>query len=139
MPWEAWSGRAYFHRLCRFRESDVHNLLEALAKDPRISAEFKIQYIDWSPKPATVEKQHESAQSGDYVEHMHIIRDTDIHISGGGTGQMYQTFLPDNAVHIGVSTLMSNGENDFMEEYMAEGTPHLRSLFFRNNKDRTAP
>jgi len=92
--------------------------------------DFQIRFVDWTkPRPGL----HQSMQSGNLIEHLEILSQADIHMSAGGTGQMYQHFLPDGAVHInlGGGHLQNHGENQgFMEEYMAEGAPYLRALYY---------
>lgn len=105
----------------------MEELSKHLQEDPRLS-DFSFQFIDWSPHS---EHHDPYAHPGDFVDHMHVIHDTDIHVSGPGTGAMYQTFLPDNAVNIN----MGEGHGghffpSFMEEYMGEGSPYIRSLYF---------
>merc|ERR1712151_1442003 len=67
-----------------------------------------------------------AVQIGDFRGHINTISETDVHISSPGTAQMYQTFLPDGAVHIN----MGDGDGSYMEEYMAEGSPYLRALYY---------
>jgi len=91
---------------------------------------FEIEEVDWSPgvhaRPNT---NWESMQTGDFKHHMEIIRSTDIHISGPGTAQMYQNFLPDGAIHINMGCSFDRSYG-FMEEYMAEGAPYFRALYY---------
>jgi len=106
--------------------------LRKMAKPGGLLEDFEINYVSWSPNA-----KHPDMQTGNFTRHMEIIRQTDIHVSGPGTGQMYQTFLPDGAVHVNLGQLITGGDfclkckvmQGFMEEYMAEGAPYLKVLF----------
>ena len=73
-----------------------------------------------------------------------ILRTMDIHVTGPGTGQFYQTFLSDGSVTInlgGVGTMKEGNRSihytKFMEQYITSGTPYLKGLFYPIN-ERTA-
>jgi hypothetical protein len=64
----------------------------------------------------------------------------DIHITGPGTGQLFQTFLPDGSVTInlgGVGWYTHENKRtafaSFMEEYVAAGTPYIKGLYYPIN------
>ena len=64
-----------------------------------------------------------------------------IHLSGPGTGQMYQTFLADGAVHINLGgirpaehTMVEGAYTSFLEQYMTSGTPYIKGLYYPINE-----
>jgi len=114
--------------------NQYRDLVNALVKETKHGlSDFSIEQVDWSPtkqKSANqAQSSFDSVQNGDFKRHMEIIQATDIHISGPGTAQMYQTFLPDGAVHINMGS--STGRMfGFMEEYMAEGSSYFSALYY---------
>jgi len=78
-----------------------------------------------------------SANNSTMMMHLRLLRDMDIHITGPGTGQMYQTFLSDGSVNInlgGLADVKQNTTRDkytsFMEQYMTAGTPYIKGLYY---------
>ena len=72
---------------------------------------------------------------------LRILRSMDIHVTGPGTGQMYQTFLPDGSVTINLGGIESYNQSNktviytsFMEQYMTAGTPYIKGLYYPINK-----
>lgn len=72
---------------------------------------------------------------------LRLVRKMDIHVSGPGTGQMYQTFLPDGSVTInlgGVSVMKDANKTikyaQFMEQYLAAGAPYMKGLYYPINE-----
>lgn len=72
---------------------------------------------------------------------LRILRSMNIQITGPGTGQMYQTFLPDGAVNINLGGIESYNQSKgiihyttFMEQYMTSGTPYIKGLYYPINK-----
>ncbi|CAF1525658.1 unnamed protein product, partial [Adineta steineri] len=70
-----------------------------------------------------------------------LFRTIDIHVTGPGTGQMYQTFLPDGSVNINLGGLQElrreHGNITFttyMEQYMTSGAPYLKGLYYPINE-----
>jgi len=115
----------------------VEPFVKALRAEKALT-DFDFRFVSWSP-PKDGVKQSDSLQNGEFREHMKIISSTDVHISGPGTGQMYQTFLPDGAIHINLG-MGKNSDADgkrpaYMEEHMAEGAPHIRALHYRRPLD----
>jgi len=106
------------------RFGGLHELLADLKKLGSMK-DFDIRVISWS------KTQQRSKQSGNITEHLDIISHTDVHMSGPGTGMMYQTFLPEGAVHINLGAGGGSAFAGYMEEYMAEGAPYLRALYYR--------
>jgi hypothetical protein len=65
----------------------------------------------------------------------------DIHVTAPGTGQMYQTFLPDGSVVINLGGVSWLREGDrtiqfthFMEQYLVAGAPYLKGLYYPINE-----
>jgi len=109
------------------RFPDLEQLVHALKSEARPGGDldgFELNYVAWSPG-----KARNDMQTGNFTRHMEIIAATDIHVSGGGTGQMYQTFLPDGAVHLALGENREDTQG-FMEEYMTEGAPYLKALYY---------
>jgi hypothetical protein len=79
-----------------------------------------------------------------FVAQLKIVRRMDIHITGPGTGQMYQTFLSDGSVNVnlgGISeeTLKNTGQHypSYMEQHMTSGTPYIKGLYYPINERAT--
>ena len=77
----------------------------------------------------------------DFVAQLKLLRDMDIHITGPGTAQMYQTFLPDGSVTINLGRLRKISSQNrsilypsFMEQYMTAGTPYIQGFYYPINK-----
>lgn len=75
------------------------------------------------------------------MAHLELLQDMDIHITGPGTGQMYQTFLSDGSVHINLGGLRHRKESvkiknytSFLEQYMTAGTPYIKGLYYPINE-----
>ncbi|CAF1466041.1 unnamed protein product [Adineta steineri] len=76
-----------------------------------------------------------------FMAQLRLFRTIDIHVTGPGTGQMYQTFLPDGSVNINLGGLQElrreNGNRTFttyMEQYMTSGAPYLKGLYYPINE-----
>ena len=72
---------------------------------------------------------------------LRILRNIDIHITGPGTGQFYQTFLPDGSVTINLGMLGKYEHRgkipwyaSFLEQYVAAGTPYIKGLYYPINE-----
>ncbi|CAF0975513.1 unnamed protein product [Adineta steineri] len=77
----------------------------------------------------------------DFIAQLNILRKMDIHITGPGTGQMYQTFLSDGSVSINLGGLRPWGlENtpkayaSYLEQHMTSGTPYIKGLYYPINE-----
>ena len=74
---------------------------------------------------------------------LRVLRNIDIHITGPGTGQMYQTFLSDGSVNINLGGMnpykkenTSIAYPSFLEQYVTAGTPYIKGLYYPINKRR---
>ncbi|CAF4462938.1 unnamed protein product [Rotaria socialis] len=79
----------------------------------------------------------------DFMAQLRLLSDIDIHITGPGTGQMYQTFLSDGSVTINLGKLKNTSYQkpmttyaSFMEQYMTAGTPYIKGLYYPINERR---
>ncbi|CAF5183200.1 unnamed protein product [Rotaria magnacalcarata] len=79
----------------------------------------------------------------DFMAQLRLLSDMDIHITGPGTGQMYQTFLSDGSVIINLGKLKNTSYQQpmttyasFMEQYMTAGTPYIKGLYYPINERR---
>ena len=77
----------------------------------------------------------------DFIAQLKLVQQTDIHICGPGTGQMYQTFLSDGSVHINLGGIrpwglenMQEAYTSYLEQYMTSGTPYIKGLFYSINQ-----
>lgn len=77
----------------------------------------------------------------DFLAQLRLMRTMDIHITGPGTGSMYQTFLPDGSVVVNVGGLQPLTSEDrnimyttYMEQYMTSGAPYLKGLYYPINE-----
>jgi hypothetical protein len=76
-----------------------------------------------------------------FMTQLRLMRTMDIHITGPGTGQMYQTFLPDGSVVVnvgGLQPLIPENRNitytTYLEQYMTSGAPYLKGLYYPINE-----
>ncbi|CAF4621293.1 unnamed protein product [Rotaria sp. Silwood2] len=76
-----------------------------------------------------------------FIGQLKILRKMDIHITGPGTGQMYQTFLSDGSVTINLGGVKPRGlvntENmysSYLEQHMTSGTPYIKGLYYPINE-----
>ncbi|CAF2062849.1 unnamed protein product [Rotaria magnacalcarata] len=79
----------------------------------------------------------------DFMAQLRLLSDMDIHITGPGTGQMYQTFLSDGSVTINLGKLKNSSYQrstttyaSFMEQYMTAGAPYIKGLYYPINERR---
>jgi hypothetical protein len=85
---------------------------------------YNLKYVDWG---------NVGEKPNNFGAHLEVLRNTDIYISGPGTGMMYAPFLPDQAVFVALGALNErNGARwvTYMEEYVCEGTPFIRALYY---------
>ncbi|CAF1191207.1 unnamed protein product [Adineta ricciae] len=76
-----------------------------------------------------------------FMAQLKLLRQMDIHITGPGTGQMYQTFLSDGSVSINIGGIRPHGVHDtskaytsFLEQHMTSGAPYLKGLYYPINE-----
>ncbi|CAF4871394.1 unnamed protein product [Rotaria sp. Silwood1] len=76
-----------------------------------------------------------------FIAQLKLLRQIDIHITGPGTGQMYQTFLSDGSVTINLGGIKPRGlENSteayssYLEQHMTSGTPYIKGLYYPINE-----
>jgi hypothetical protein len=76
-----------------------------------------------------------------FIAQLKILRQMDIHITGPGTGQMYQTFLSDGSVTINLGGLrpwgLENTEKaytSYLEQHMTSGAPYIKGLYYPINE-----
>ncbi|UJR20031.1 hypothetical protein I4U23_023165 [Adineta vaga] len=74
-------------------------------------------------------------------QHLQLLQNVDIHITGPGTGQMYQTFLSDGSINInlgGLHYIKHNMTYDkypvFMEQYVTSGISYIKGLYYPMNE-----
>ena len=106
--------------------------------DRVVSENDSIQFIDWS--------KHS------FSEQLEIIRNTDIHISGPGTGMLYMPFLKDGAVNVNLGymersqtntsrpNIRINGRRSdfvfpgFMEQAVCAGADYVSTIYYDRYK-----
>ncbi|CAF2093410.1 unnamed protein product [Rotaria magnacalcarata] len=76
-----------------------------------------------------------------FIAQLKLLRQMDIHITGPGTGQMYQTFLSDGAVSINLGGRLPWGAEktkrafaSYLEQYMTSGAPYIKGLYYPINE-----
>jgi hypothetical protein len=118
----------------RFSSRDCMTIVSAFEYVfPNISGRF----VDWG-------------KVNGFRAQLEIISDTQIHLSGPGTGMMYQTFLPDGAVHVNLGNCAlynfqtsvwgallsliypnySKASPGYMDQCMVASTPYHRALYY---------
>jgi hypothetical protein len=82
-----------------------------------------------------------SSNNSKMMGHLRLLQDMNIHISGPGTGQMYQTFLSDGSVNINLGglsyikqSITRENYTSFLEQYMTSGTPYIKGLYYPINE-----
>ncbi|CAF4851693.1 unnamed protein product [Rotaria sp. Silwood1] len=103
---------------------------------PNVSFNLKSTPID--SRSATYE-----LIDNNFIAQLRILRDMDIHVTGPGTGQMYQTFLSDGSININLGGLNPYKKEttpiaypSFLEQYVTAGTPYIKGLYYPINKRR---
>ncbi|UJR20090.1 hypothetical protein I4U23_023222 [Adineta vaga] len=78
-----------------------------------------------------------------FIAQLRVVRQMDIHITGPGTGQMYQTFLSDGSVNINLGGMNPYKKEttpiaypSFLEQYVTAGIPYIKGLYYPINKRR---
>ena len=118
----------------RFSSRDCLTIVSAFEYVfPNISGRF----VDWS-------------KVGGFRAQLEVISDTQIHLSAPGTGMMYQTFLPDGAIHVNLGNCALNIfqtsvwgallsliypdyskiSPGYMDQCMVASTPYHRALYY---------
>ncbi|CAF0762674.1 unnamed protein product [Adineta ricciae] len=76
-----------------------------------------------------------------FASQLRTVRQMDIHVTGPGTGQMYQTFLSDGSVTVNLGGLrsktlknVSGFYTSFLEQHVTSGTPYIKGLYYPINK-----
>eukprot|EP00045_Choanoeca_perplexa_P005975 m.50116 g.50116 ORF g.50116 m.50116 type:complete len:651 (-) comp13394_c0_seq1:148-2100(-) len=73
-----------------------------------------------------------------FAKQLEVLGSSDIYITGPGTGMMLAPFMPDGSVVINLLSQRKCYGRTWphpMEEYILEGSPHLRALYY-NGKER---
>ena len=78
-----------------------------------------------------------------FIAQLRVLRDISIHITGPGTGQMYQTFLSDGSVNINLGGMNPYQKEttpiaypSFLEQYVTSSIPYIKGLYYPINKRR---
>eukprot|EP00053_Salpingoeca_punica_P017501 m.168789 g.168789 ORF g.168789 m.168789 type:complete len:562 (-) comp17224_c0_seq10:643-2328(-) len=106
----------------RFNESEVA-LLKGLAQSYRASeSHIKLTYLDYG-------------RIQPFSSQLAVLATIDCYITSGGTGLMPHVFLPEGAIVINLGECKDQivpaiGIPLFMEQYMAEGAPYQRALYY---------
>lgn len=115
---------------------------------------IRVSYLDYAHLPDTTNSSvlcnksqimypHDTNKPAEskFTLQLGLLRKMDIHITGPGTGQFYQTFLSHGAVtiNLGGVAMMTEGNRTikyttFMEQYVTGGTPYIRGLFYPINE-----
>tara|TARA_B100000963_G_scaffold359556_1_gene387202 strand:- start:95 stop:1750 length:1656 start_codon:yes stop_codon:yes gene_type:complete len=101
----------------------LERTVQQLQRDPRL-ADFDVRFVNWSPLAKTA-----SHHTGVFADHIKLIAQTDIHVSGPGTGMLYKTFLQNGAIDVNLGELGTFP--NYMDEYIVEGSPYLKALYYR--------
>jgi len=124
----------------RFTKTDTKAIEEAMkeinqSKFPLINVTY-IYYDRIEAQTSNVTSLPEFIDNN-FIAQLKLIQQMDIHISGPGTGQMYQTFLSDGAVHINIGGLRGDKNasyTSYMEQYVTSGTPYIKGLYYPMNE-----
>jgi hypothetical protein len=70
-----------------------------------------------------------------------VVRQMDIHLSGPGTGQFYQTFLSDGSININLGGIRPPGlekteqaYTSYFEQHLTSGAPYIKGLYYPINE-----
>lgn len=89
----------------------------------------RMQYIMWGVTGTEEKRTSPSPPTEAFIDQLRLVSKTDIYLSSPGTAIMYQHFLPDGAVVINMGEDPALPRH-FMEEYMTEGAPYIRALYY---------
>ena len=126
-------------------KSEIHAAIDEINDDTRIRRNtmtwdqtdskqplIQITYLDFRLLVSDAESIRKQ-----FVSHLQFMSTADIHVAGPGTGQMYQSFLPDGSVHINLGGVrlasdrnISMNFTSFLEQYMTAGTPYIKGLYY---------
>lgn len=107
--------------------SAERSVMEDVIKRSKEFPNISVRYVDWSTLKTTKDQ-------------IKMVADTDVYVSGPGTGLMLSTFLNDGSVVLNLGQMVSGTVNQrveygnpfpsYMEEYIVAGSPHLRALYY---------
>ncbi|CAF1187045.1 unnamed protein product [Adineta ricciae] len=134
----------------RFHNDDIQQIQNAIAEINNYTHSFNkkqqqqplihISYLHYEDVPLR-NLTPSLFQDNKFIAQLRLLRQMDIHISAPGTGQMYQTFLPDGSIHINLGGLKPDGLDktkqvftSFGEQYMTSGTPYIKGLYYPINE-----
>lgn len=116
-----------------------HNL--TLLESPLLRLNYVYYPLISLHENGSLQLNHFQNHSNGMFSHLLLIDQTDIHITGPGTGQFYQTFLRPGSVHInlgGISYVNPNDTNtnytSFLEQYLTSGTPYIKAIYYPINQ-----
>ncbi|CAF4885284.1 unnamed protein product [Rotaria sp. Silwood1] len=146
--------RNAMNQINNYTNSHINKTLEEIKKLPHpLIRVFYINYrnikakINISSKikstPSDSRLSTYDLLDNDFIAQLRILRDMDIHITGPGTGQMYQTFLSDGSVNINLGGMNPYRKEttpiaypSFLEQYVTAGIPYIKGLYYPINKRR---
>mmetsp|Transcript_7304 Transcript_7304/g.18146 ORF Transcript_7304/g.18146 Transcript_7304/m.18146 type:complete len:984 (+) Transcript_7304:71-3022(+) len=105
----------------RYSDKEKSAIMDVIKRSRGLS-NVSIRFIDWSTLK-TVRDQ------------LQVVSDTDIYVSGPGTGIMFSSFLNDGSIVINLGEKRLQESDVFpipayMEEYISAGSPHVRALYY---------
>jgi len=120
-PFEKRRLRANIFDNKRYSDKERMAIVDVIKRSSSLS-NVSVQFIDWSTLKTTRDQ-------------LQVVSDTDIYISGPGTGIMFSSFLNDGSIVINLGSKRLEHSDVFpipsyMEEYIAAGSPHVRALYY---------
>ncbi|CAF4450192.1 unnamed protein product, partial [Rotaria sp. Silwood2] len=102
---------------------------------------LNLSSIQINSTPFNFQSSTYELSENDFIGQLKIFRQMDIHITGPGTRQMYQTFLSDGSVTINLGGIRPFGTENterayssYLEQYMTSGTPYIKGLYYPINE-----
>lgn len=107
----------------RYSKRELSEIMDAITQVSLMrSVNVDVSFVDWS-------------EVGDVRAQIQAVADTDIYISGPGTGLMLSTLLNDGSILLNLGHLRWTRAElhpfpSYMEEYLVAASPHLRALYY---------
>ena len=120
-PFENRKLRANIFYNKRYSDKEILAIMDVIKRSRSLS-NVSIRFIDWSTLKTTRDQ-------------LQVVSDTDIYVSGPGTGFMFSSFLNDGSVVINLGGKRLEHSDVFpipgyMEEYISAASPHVRALYY---------
>ena len=101
---------------------EERDAIKTVVSQSRDLTSVSIRFIDWSDRKSIYDQ-------------LQLVADTDIYVSGPGTGLVFRSFLNDGSIVVNLGDKKKEPSDlfpyvSYMDEYFASASPHLRALYY---------